>query len=64
MPCLVSPDECFVPDSSPFFTNIDNRLNNAKPITVVRKAFPNMFPSEKIALPGTTSASYNRRSLR
>ena len=45
----------FLPDGAAFFTNIDNRMKQAEPISVVRQAFPSLFPSTTISLPGTTS---------
>lgn len=46
----------FLPDDASFFTNITNRLEDAKPIATVRKAFPSYFPAEPVSLPGTTQA--------
>lgn len=52
----------FLPEGSAFFANINNRLEDAKPIATVRKAFPSYFPAEPVALPGTQPAG--RRSER
>ena len=40
-----------------FFKNIDSRLKKAAPITIVRQAFPSLWPSAPIHLPGTTPAA-------
>lgn len=50
----------FLPDDAAFFSNISARLEDAKPIAVVRRAFPNYFPSEPVVLPGTTPISSSR----
>ena len=44
----------FLPDGAAFFANIDNRLKQAEPISVVRQAFPSLFQQTTITLPGTT----------
>lgn len=45
----------FLPADAVFFTNISNRMKQAEPISTVRQAFPSLFPSTPIALPGTSS---------
>lgn len=47
----------FLPDGSAFFANITSKLEDAKPIAVVRRAFPNYFPTTLVSLPGTASSS-------
>ena len=47
----------FLPNGAAFFTNIANKRRDAAPIAVVRRAFPNYFPSEPVSLPGTTASS-------
>lgn len=44
----------FLPDGATFFSNITNRLEDAKPIATVRKAFPSFFSAEAVTLPGTS----------
>lgn len=44
----------FLPDGSAFFANIAAKLEDAKPIAVVRRAFPSYFPSEPVVLAGTS----------
>ena len=46
----------YLPLANPFFTNVDARLTRAEPVAEFRVAFPTMFASEAISLPGTTSA--------
>lgn len=48
----------FLPDGAAFFSNITAKLNDAKPLTVVRRAFPSYFPSEPVALPGTSASTH------
>lgn len=54
----------FLPDGAAFFTNINQRLSDAEPIAVVRRAFPNYFTSEPVVLAGTShsSSSYAERA--
>lgn len=47
----------FLPDGASFFANITAKLEDAKPIAVVRRAFPNYFPSALVSLPGTSSSA-------
>lgn len=53
---------CFLPDDAAFFSNISAKLEDAKPIAVVRRAFPSYFPSEPVTLPGTTPSSSRQAS--
>ena len=46
----------FLPTINPYFTNVDARLKRAEPVAEFRVAFPTMFASEHISLPGTSSA--------
>ncbi|KAL3913063.1 MAG: hypothetical protein SGPRY_008118, partial [Prymnesium sp.] len=47
----------FLPGDAVFFSNISSRFADAQPIAVARRAFPNYFPAEPVALPGTSSAT-------
>lgn len=47
----------FLPDGASFFANITAKLEDAKPIAVVRRAFPNYFPAALVSLPGTSSSA-------
>jgi hypothetical protein len=47
---------CWLPDASPFVSNIRNRLKKAEPISIVRQAFPSFFSGEAILLPGASAA--------
>lgn len=48
----------FLPDGAAFCTCITARMADAQPIATVRRAFANCFPSELVALPGTTPARH------
>lgn len=45
----------FLPDGATFFANIAAKLEDARPIAVVRRAFPSYFPSEPVVLAGTAA---------
>lgn len=47
--------DAFLPDGAAFFSNITSKLDDARPIAVVRRAFPSYFPAETVTLPGTTA---------
>lgn len=47
----------FLPEGAAFFMNITNKLEDAKPIATVRKAFPSYFSAEPVSLPGTSQSS-------
>ena len=45
----------FLPADAAFFSNINHRMKQAEPISTVRQAFPLLFASTPIALPGTSA---------
>ena len=47
---------CFLPLENSFWTNVDARLETAKPLVQLRAAFPTMFAAEKVVVPGTSSS--------
>jgi hypothetical protein len=47
----------FLPLDNAFTTNVNARMKRAEPVAEFRMAFPSMFSSDKVALPGTSSSA-------
>lgn len=47
----------YMPQENAYFSNVKARMQRAAPIAEFRMAFPSMFSSDSISLPGTSSGS-------
>lgn len=47
----------FLPLDNAFTSNVNARMKRAEPVAEFRMAFPSMFSSDKVALPGTSSSA-------
>lgn len=45
----------FLPDATPYWINVNARLTRAQPLAQLRSAFPTLFSSEPVSVPGTAT---------